>query len=113
MPASNIIQLLGFGLVAYGVNLEAGTGWGIITGGLAVVFVGHYWEDGSFVKSVRVGLFRVRNFLAALRHEQEADAQNASPHPPIKVDFEKEEMARRLAEQRIRRGDGRYVGGQN
>lgn len=110
MPASSFIQLLGFGLLAYGVNLEAGTGWGVITGGLAVVFVGHYWDDGSFTKSARVAMFRFRNFVRALRQEQEADAAKSSPHPPLHIDAEKQEMAKRLAEARIRRGDGRYVG---
>jgi hypothetical protein len=99
---SILLELVGLGLVSWGVGLLLGAAAGIICAGLAILFVGSVTDD-ALVK------IRAKRSVARVRYGwwkqvvKENERRSGSPHPPLHVDPEAQAMADRLAAARTER----------
>jgi hypothetical protein len=97
---SALIELVAFALVSLGVSDRWGSGWGLIVGGILLAFYAALMDDHAVIATAA----RLRRHV---RRGAKTVSKTLSPHPPIIIDPETEAMARRAAEQRLRRGNGK------
>jgi hypothetical protein len=99
---SALVELVAFALLSLGVADRWGSGWGLIVGGTLLAFYASQMDD----RVTPVAIRQARRLLSR-RGQKKVSGGNSSPHPPIVIDPETEEMARRLAKQRLSRGNGK------
>lgn len=76
---SNLIELLAFGLVSYGVDQLAGRGWACVAGGLFLALIGAATDDAAVARAIRKVIGAPRVLWLIGRHRRAAATWMRNP----------------------------------